>query len=404
MKPHQPPSEEGADFLQVRRTPSRVGGDAHDWRATASLQAKKPAGTTTYRGKEKKKAAPRILYAIMTSYLGFEAPSWLPGAACFMPAYSPGPGHVLQAAKLGDMRMAPQRPESARTLTFDIDDEFAWMRWIAALAWGADPREMNEALATYCSELFALLRDVSKQQAPPANLRALSDSLGVSPEDLARMPGSERYYGSFLSRPLETRRLLFRTVFQPAGDYRAVADAPGINHLLQQYRIAVQGGGTFAGALLMIVAALAKNHPDTPASLSRALAVMEGWSTRGLMNVPTERTLKEAWKKWRHLAPLWAATTVNLLSVRADGMAPYAAGLEMLQDRERFGQMLGHAKWYRSFAVSFVPPHSTAPLVPSDVAMEIAARVPEIEPDLVLPPEDLAVAKLYRAPTRKYDQ
>jgi hypothetical protein len=111
----------------------------------------------------------------------------------------------------------------------------------------------------------------------------------------------------------------------------------------------------------------------------------------------------EIWTRWRHLAPLWAAYAVELLNAGNAGFTADAAGLEAVHDPVRLGRVLGSAKWFRTFAVSFIPERAKAPLVPPGKALRIIADVEELEPDLPpLPPDDLAAAKAYRAPTRKF--
>lgn len=125
------------------------------------------------------------------------------------------------------------------------------------------------------------------------------------------MPGSAAFYGSLHGDPVGTSRELWRTVFGPIGHYRAVADAPGRERLVQDLARAIQGGAFHACVLLNLVAKLAKRHPEVGPSLNRAVAVMRGWKARGvmrgLMEIPSGKTLFTAWTEWRHLAPLWAA-------------------------------------------------------------------------------------------------
>src|SRR5206468_1502355 len=101
----------------------------------------------------------------------------------------------------------------------------------------------------------------------PRNLHELSSKLGIKHEDLARMPGSAAYYGSFFSKPAKFLRAIMHTVFEPAGHFRAVAEAPGSDRLVQEYRQAVDSGGALVGTLLTVIAILAMHHPSTPASL-----------------------------------------------------------------------------------------------------------------------------------------
>ena len=41
------------------------------------------------------------------------------------------------------------KPKTPPTLAIDVNDRFAWMRLVVALAWGGEPRKMDRALATY---------------------------------------------------------------------------------------------------------------------------------------------------------------------------------------------------------------------------------------------------------------
>jgi hypothetical protein len=291
----------------------------------------------------------------------------------------------------------------SRSIGINPNDSFAWMRWVAALVWGGDPRRMNQALATYAAELTATLRDLSTQNPQPPDLQTLCRQMGVSIDELARMPGASSFFGSYFSQPLRNLRLLIRNVFEPAGQFRAVAHAPGSEQLLLDYKRAVEGGAFFAGALLSIVAMLNQHHPDAPASLNRAIAVIRGWAKHGSVQAPPERTLLAHWKQWRHLAPLWASTIGNQQTVQQLGCSPVAAGLEALLDTARLRQTISHAMWFRQFAGSFIPGHATQPVVPLNVSVEIVAAVEPDEPPLApLPPNDLKAAKQYRAPTPNY--
>jgi hypothetical protein len=133
------------------------------------------------------------------------------------------------------------------------------------------------------------------------------------------------------------------------------------------------------------------------------MAVMRSWSDGGRTTVPTERTLTKRWQTWRGLAPLWAASISLVRSLQTSGFSADAAIWEALHDPARLRRLLGHAKWFRSFAVGFIPEHSATALIPQGEAVEIVASAPEVMPDLEeLPPADLAAAAGYRAPTRKF--
>jgi hypothetical protein len=297
----------------------------------------------------------------------------------------------------------PPRIKVPPTLEVDEADRFVCLRVTAGMVWGGDQRRMNHALVTYAAELMADLRDAAEQPMRPTTLEALGQQLGIPPAELARMPGAATFYTSFFGEPEDTSRALYQTVFEPAGHLRSVAEAPGSQQLLLDYTKAVQGGAFYAGTMLLLVAMLAQRHPEVPASINRAIAIMEGWSARGLMRLPSDRTLLSAWKNWRHLAPLWAADAGAFQHARATKLSDFSAGLEAMLEPARLSRMLGEAKWFRSFATTFVPEHASAPLVPAGDALEIIAKAPEEEPCFApLPPADLEAALRYRAPTRKF--
>ena len=299
--------------------------------------------------------------------------------------------------------MKPPRVKLPPTLEIDEADPFAWLRFIAGSIWAGDRRKMDRALATYSSELLAILRDVAEQPAAPVTMETLGNRLGIAPAELTRMPGSAAFYTSFFTQSREATQSVFQNVFEPSGHFRTVAEAPGSQQLVLDYGKALQGGAFYAGLLLIIVAMLAQRHPELPPSLRRAIAVLEGWSARGLMQLPSDRTLISAWKNWRHVAPLWAAYAGEFQDARASNLSSFAAGLEALQDPVRLGRLLGHAKWFRTFGTSFIPEHATAPLIPPGDAVEIIAKAAEEMPPLApLPPADVEVVRNYRAPTNKF--
>ncbi len=298
------------------------------------------------------------------------------------------------------MRSASQGPP---ILAIDTKDPFAWLRIVAGFVWGGDRRKMDLALATYSSELLGILREVAREPMQPTTLAALAQRLGLSPAELSRMPGCAVFYTSFFAQPGAAARALDERVFEPVGHFRAAAEAPGSERLVRDYAKAVEGGAFHAGVLLLLVAMLAHCHPDVPASLNRALAILGRWRERRLMHLPSERALLQGWKAWRHVAPLWAAFGAEFQDARRGSLSDFAAGLEALQDPARLGRVLGHAKWFRRFATTFVPEHASGPLIPPGLALQIVCDAPEEEvPFAPLPEADVEAARRYQAPTRKF--
>ncbi len=318
-----------------------------------------------------------------------------------------GRGSAGAAARQGsnseDEAARTLKRKETPTLAIDVNDRFAWMRLIVALAWGSEPRKMDRALATLASEGLGVLYELNKLPIAALDLPALSRLMGLRMDELARMPGAPTFYRSYFTDPARSARELAHNVFVPAGHFRAVADAPGRDRVIMELERAINGGAYLAGVQLALIATIAEHHPEMSASLNRAIAVMQAWPARGVRKLPSDRTLVDVWTRWRHLAPLWAAYAAELLSAGNLGFTADAAGLEAVHDPVRLRRILGGAKWFRSFAVSFVPERAKAPLVPPGKALLIDAEVEELEPYLPpLPPNDLAAAKAYRAPTRKF--
>jgi hypothetical protein len=294
------------------------------------------------------------------------------------------------------------KPKPPLTLEIDVDDRFAWMRLIVALAWGGEPRKMDRALATLAAEGLGVLYELNKQPIPALDLPALSRLLDLRMDELARMPGAPTFYRSYFTDPARSARELAQRVFVPVGHFRAVADAPGRDRVLEELQRAINRGAYLAGVQLTLVATIAEHHPEMSASLNRAIAVMQAWPARGVRKLPSDRTLVDVWTRWRHLAPLWAAYAAELLSAGNLGFTADAAGLEAVHDPIRLRRILSSAKWFRAFAASRSSKHAKAPLIPPGKALQIIADVEALKPDLApLPPDDLAAARAYRVPTRK---
>ena len=295
------------------------------------------------------------------------------------------------------------KPNTPPTLAIDVDDRFAWMRLIVVMASGGEPRKMERALATLASEGLGILLELNKQPPRAAlDLPALSRLLDLGVDELARMPGAPTFYRSYFTDPDRSARALMHDVFVPVGHFRAVADAPELDRLVKDLERAIGRGAYLAGALLTLVATIARHHPEMTASLNRAITVMEAWPVRGVRELPSETSCK-VWTTWRHLAPLWAAYAAEFLDAGNAGFTAAPRGSKRCTTRCACG---GSWATRSGSAPSPCPSSRSAPkgpLVPPGKALLIAADVEELEPYLPpLPPDDLAAAKAYRAPTRKF--
>jgi hypothetical protein len=300
------------------------------------------------------------------------------------------------------MANAPKR-KTPPTLKIDINDQFAWMRMLVALTWGGEPRKMDQALATLAAEGLGVLHELKQLPFAVLDLQALSRALDLPAGEVARMPGAATFYQTAFTDPVRSAADLSRQVFYPAGHFRTVAQAPGLDRLLADLQRANDRGAYLAGILLLLIATMAERHPEISASLNRAVAAIHASSNRGVGKLPSDRTLMEIWKTWRHLAPLWAAYALELQRTLALGFTVDAAGLEVMHDPERLRRILSSAAWFRSFAESFSSERAGAPLIPPGKALRLIADVEKANPELEpLTAEELAAAKAYLAPTRKF--
>ena len=93
-------------------------------------------------------------------------------------------------------------PKTPPTLAIDVNDRFAWMRLIVALAWGGEPRKMDRALAALASEGLGVLFELNKRPPRAApDLPALGRLLDLRVDELARMPGAPTFYRSYFTDP-----------------------------------------------------------------------------------------------------------------------------------------------------------------------------------------------------------
>lgn len=238
---------------------------------------------------------------------------------------------------------------------------------------------------------------------PPATLGELAAQLRIPASKLAGLPGALPHYSSIFNQPMATYRMLDETLFQEIGHHRTAAAAPSSEQLTRDFARAYSDGASHASTMLGVVATLAHCHPNLPASLNRAITIMESWKERGIIEAPSDRTLLSAWKNWRHVAPIWTAFRFEVKIAATSGLSELSATLEAMHNPIILDRVLGHAKWFRRFGTTFIPDHGSAPLIPPSEAVEIIARSPEQTPPLIFLDEaDLEAARRHQAPTRKF--
>ncbi len=295
------------------------------------------------------------------------------------------------------------RESGQLVLHLDLDDPFAWIRFLAAQTWDGSRRKMGQTLATLSADLIAAAQDAATQEGSEAEFKLRAQQLRLSEADLARMPGYSAFFKSLVINPLEFSETVFERIFNPAGSYRTLAEAPGTSQILKDYARAAEGHAYFSGVLLMITANIALHHPDVQPSLNRAMEVIQDWPNSIRKKVPSDRTIWKYWKQSRSISPLWAAYITAHNEYNAGNVESSAAAHDLFMDLAKFRQMVAYAKWYSAFAVSRSSDGAAGPLIPHDEVVEVVADVSPIQPHLQpLRPEMLRAAKNYLAPSRKF--
>lgn len=297
------------------------------------------------------------------------------------------------------------------TVELDPEWDFFVVSVVAAMTWPRSARRQSQATATYAAEMMGFVDAFS----PGAQSGALHDALereaerlGVTPADVLSMPHVRERMAQFLRMvPAwqdEFRSRIEHELFRPAGGFQSVASAPGTKVLADEIGKAAGGGAFACGLLLLMVARMARFHPEIPASLNRAHAVLEAWRAANPgAKLPADRTIKSAWKEWGGVAPLWAALAVTIESAAQGAAAPEGAVMRAFENVETRRQLIGWAKWFRRFAVGHTPQGASRPLLSEREAVLVTGAVAEGDPPLgPLTPALLKAAAAYRAPKSIY--
>jgi hypothetical protein len=184
-----------------------------------------------------------------------------------------------------------------------------------------------------------------------------------------------------------------------------VAYAPGVGELEREMERAARGGASAAGYVLLLMARLDTFHPEMTPSLNRAVRVIEA----ARKHVPglkwrTDSKVKEDWKKWKAVAPLWAAWLVfNFIAsapAPTTGVPPSPEELIITFNtpsvRSRF---VAWARWFRRFALDHVASPGQPPAMSEAQAVLIVPEDPILHPPLTpLSDWELDAARSYKAP------
>ncbi|WP_428489114.1 hypothetical protein [Rhodopila sp.] len=254
---------------------------------------------------------------------------------------------------------------------------------LALMAWPKSSRCQRQVLATFAADMVGSMEEnapLISRFGQQAAFSAFVSRVGIDHDHLPFMPSTTAQIAAIIDRPHEVARAVHRDMWVPGGGYKSVADAPGTAAVVQEFSRASGGGAMHTGFLLLLVAVIRASYPSLDPSLGRAMAMLqEEGSKVGGSTVPTHRTLKEWWKEWRGISPVWAAF---VLQCQLSGVPPQAAAWEAMFDQNRRFQVMGWAQWFRTFGTTFTPKHGSEPLIPGGEAVELRFDMPEQEPPL----------------------
>jgi hypothetical protein len=255
---------------------------------------------------------------------------------------------------------------------------------VAVLAWPRDARKRTEARVTWAAAMLGLIERMMFPDTLEAGLifgaERLAERLGLSVDDILATPQAKRLFAAIRS-PERTRYASdtmargMESLFHPVGGFGAVAKARGLDVVTDELRRAVAGPAALAGATLLIVAVLHASHPDVPATVNRALAVLAG-PGRSI------RLLKDAWQDGRAAAHLWAALWAMFGAGRFWAGAGSDALTTAIETREGRGRLLRYAAWFAAFMARHRPPGAARPLAePVElIPVEAMAEPPPLPP------------------------
>ncbi len=302
---------------------------------------------------------------------------------------------------------APAGKAAPPTVELDPEWDFAVIPIVAAMTWPRSKRRQSEATATFAAQMMGFVEAVTPEVAVQGlrdSIAHVAERLGVAPAEVLSMPHTRELVSEAMpiwpQLQAEFRGRIEQELFRSAGGFHSVASAPGSARLTSDINKVFNGGAFACGTRLLMVARLAKFHPNLSASLNRADAILEimkdNWAGAKL---PADRTLKYAWKEWGGVAPLWAAYVGTLEDAVLNSVGPQEWALRMRMDKPMRRQLIGWAKWFRRFAVGHVPKGATRTLLAEQEAVLITGAVPEMEPPMgPLSDDQYRAAAAYRAP------
>ena len=207
-------------------------------------------------------------------------------------------------------------------------------------------------------KLGRLVQEIGKERATAA----VATAMELNPKVLRFAPWTAEYLAQ-MADPEAAQQSLKNV----PGWEDVAADAPGADRLHAEFEKAAREGTFIAGRLLLMVASLVEHHREVDASLARAIAILvEAKRRKPFLPIPDPRHIKEVWKRWRCVVPLWAATIAasEHLADSTPGFSTAEGATEVLLMPAGRMAVLGMAAWFRDFAIRFKPLNSGKRLLP----------------------------------------
>lgn len=301
------------------------------------------------------------------------------------------PGHAIQLA--------------APTFVIDHTSPFACFPLIALLSSPLNLEQQRHMIVTYGHLLRAFLNRPGERAILGAEFnRAIQEAateLGVRTDAVLSMPLARLIAEHVIREVSNAPGRIEDELIVPGGGDQGIADAPGSKALTQIADRAWNGPVRNTGYLLLLVARMQRNHPDSRPSLNRALAVMEATCTGPDWGGTGASTLFEQWKEWQSVAPLSAAIWA-WVQRRPAGVPKEDWHLSALRPGEGLKNVIQWTRWMRHFAVTFKPKGGQKTLLDDLQTVDFRSTLPPALPHLFpLSTNELQAASSYHARTQK---
>lgn len=266
-------------------------------------------------------------------------------------------------------------------LSLDLKSPGAHIYLLTWMTWPNDAERRRGALASHYLERKASL-ERSETQGVIYTLseqawRQAAKEYGTTFEVLQAMPGAEALVDDLAGNHIaEGRKLLETRLLEPAGGWPVVdrASWPREQEAIGRAVAPTRAVGQALGLIYQLKELESKLRP---ASLNRALAIMQAEKKHHRTDLPTSRTIVQWWNERKGIAPL--CTALNFMQ---QSRQHTSAPLAFLQTEQGLRDLFSYAKGLRQWATGFKAQHGREPLIPEAEAVVYDVDAPERLPGL----------------------